>query len=370
MTKKAVITGVAALLLLGGATIYRFYFMRARNAVEDLIQRKKIINILIAGGNAESENKHSFYAVASINPQNNRIGVTFIPPSFRIRIDDDEYSRIDQVPAFNYNRIRHSLQMDLGLSIPFYIEIHAKGAARIIDLIEGVDLFLLDQSKEDAINSASTAYFDGGMVVNYINRVEQNSIYLKYDRILDVLLTLYGNREGLERFIRPDFVKEAMKSITTNLLPQEIMRIAEIVMNDGDLMFTVVPGVVKDGYYIMDDITLRIYQKEFISNLIVERSEREIDASIKIKILNATDVPGLARKMREGLIRDGLNVVEFGTASSLNLPRSVIVNRKASFGMIRRVAELTGINTICHVIDSTQLCNVMVLIGSDRNKQR
>ena len=65
MTKKAVITGVAALLLLGGATIYRFYFMRARNAVEDLIQRKKIINILIAGGNAESENKHSFYAVAT-----------------------------------------------------------------------------------------------------------------------------------------------------------------------------------------------------------------------------------------------------------------------------------------------------------------
>ena len=98
------------------------------------------------------------------------------------------------------------------------------------------------------------------------------------------------------------------------MLPQEVQRICELIFKNGDVMATVLPGFFKDGYYVMDDITFRIYEKEFLAQLIVDKSEKEIDSSIKMKIVNGTDVPGLARKMRESLIREGLNVVEFGTS--------------------------------------------------------
>jgi hypothetical protein len=144
-----------------------------------------------------------------------------------------------------------------------------------------------------------------------------------------------------------------------------MMKIGEIIFRDGDVMATVLPGFFKDGYYVMDDITFRIYEKEFLAQLIVDRSEKEIDASIKIKIVNGTDVPGLARKMRETMIREGLNVVEFGTSPYRKMGKSIIINRRANIAAVNRVAELTGIQSVYNVIDNTQLHNILIIIGED-----
>jgi hypothetical protein len=159
-----------------------------------------------------------------------------------------------------------------------------------------------------------------------------------------------------------------MKSVKTNLLPQEAMRIGQILYKDGDVMATILPGFFKDGYYVMDDITFRIYEKEFLAQLIVDRSEKEIDASIKIKIVNGTDVPGLARKMREKLIREGLNVVEFGTSPYRKMVKSVIINKRGNIAAVNRVADVTGIQSIYHNIDNTQLHNILIIIGEDFTK--
>jgi len=183
-----------------------------------------------------------------------------------------------------------------------------------------------------------------------------------------VIMTLYKDRERLERFNSIRFIGEMMKSVKTNLLPQEVMGICELIFKDGDVMATVLPGFFKDNYYTMDDITFRIYEKEFLALLIVDQSQKEIDASIKIKILNGTDTPGLARKMRESLIREGLNVVEFGTSPYRKMNKSVIINRRGNVAAVNRVAELTGIQNIYHIIDNTQLHNIMIILGEDLAK--
>ncbi|NCU32928.1 MAG: LytR family transcriptional regulator [Candidatus Moranbacteria bacterium] len=51
----------------------------------------------------------------------------------------------------------------------------------------------------------------------------------------------------------------------------------------------------------------------------------------KIKILNGTSVPGLARKLRNTLIKDGFNVVEFGTSAYPPMKETVIICRKSDF---------------------------------------
>ncbi|OHD64771.1 MAG: hypothetical protein A2176_10605 [Spirochaetes bacterium RBG_13_51_14] len=363
------IAGGVLLAVLVLLFIYYWHGVRTRNAVEELIRKKRIINILVAGSNSLKDHKHAFFSIVSINPENRRIGITFIPPAFKIRLDDGGHSaRINDVVVFNFNRLRYSIQKDLRLNIPFYAEIYATDVERIVNLIEGVDLFVLDQVRETPGIGFGVNYFDGRKVMRYINTAEQNSIYLKYDRILDVLMTLYRDRERLERFVGMEFMTEVMKSLKTNLLPQEALRIGEIIFNDGDVMATVMPGFFRDGYYVMDDITFRIYEKEFLAQLIVDRNERDIDSSIKIKILNGTDIPGLARKMRERLIREGLNVVEFGTSPYRRMNKSVIINKRASMAAVNRVAELTGIQSTYHIIDNTQLHNIMIIIGEDQTR--
>ena len=370
MTRRTFYIALAALLALVALLIYHCHGVRSRNAVDTLIQKKKIINILVAGSNRPNDHKHKFFAIVSINPENRRIGITFIPPAFKIRLDDDgdNCARIDEVVVFNFNRLRYSLQKDLRLNIPFYMELYASDVERIVNLIEGVDLFVLDQLKDAGGAGFGVSYFDGRKVDKYINTAEQNSIYLKYDRILDILMTLYRDRERLERFNTIEFISVMMKNIQTNMLPQEAQRIGELIFKDGDVMATVLPGFLNGGYYVIDDITFRIYEKEFLTQLIVDKSQKEIDSSIKIKIVNGTDVPGLARKMRESLIREGLNVVEFGTSPYRKMTKSVIINKRGNIAAVNRVAELTGIQNIYHVIDNTQLHNIMIIIGEDLAK--
>lgn len=370
MKRKVMIAATILLLMLVSLLVYYCHGVRTRNAVEKLIQKKKIINILVAGSNRDNDHKHKFFAIVSINPENNRVGITFIPPSFRIRLDDDgdHCARIDDVVVFNFNRLRYSLQKDLKLNIPFYAELYAPDVERLVNLMEGIELFALEQSRDPQGMNFGVNYLDGRKAMRYINAVDENSIYLKYDRILDVLMTLYKDRERLERFNKIEFIREMMKSVKTNLLPQEVMGICELIFKNGDVMATVVPGFFKDGYYSMDDITFRIYEKEFLALLIVDKSEKEIDSSIKVKILNGTDVPGLARKMRESLIREGLSVVEFGTSPYRKMNKSILVNRRGNVAAVNRVSELTGIQNMYHIIDNTQLHNILIILGEDLAK--
>ncbi|TFH42765.1 MAG: LytR family transcriptional regulator [Chrysiogenales bacterium] len=370
MKRRTLIIGAALLLVLMSVFLYRFCGMRARNAVEQLIQEKRIINILVAGSNKFRDHRHTFFAVVSINPDNRRIGITFIPPSFRIRLDDEgeKGARIDDMVVSDFDPIRTSLQKDLKLNIPFYVELYAQDVERIVDLLEGVDLFVMDSMKNDPAVGFGVNYFDGRRVVRYINSVEENSIFLKYDRILGLLMNMYKDREKYEHLIKSDLAGEIMKSMKTNLLPQEELRIAGIIFKDGDVMATVLPGIFREGFYRMDDITYRIYEKEFLELLIVDRSEKEIDSSIKIKILNGTDAPGLARKMRERLIREGMNVVEFGTSPYKKMKKSIIINRRGNIESARRVSDLTEIRNLFHVIDNTQLHNILIIIGEDMAK--
>ena len=87
--------------------------------------------------------------------------------------------------------------------------------------------------------------------------------------------------------------------------------------------------------------------------------------SIKVKILNGTNVPGLARKLRSVLIRDGINVVEFATSPFPKMNKTVVINQKGSIKHAIRISEIIGASKIYNVVDSTQLHSVLIIIGKD-----
>jgi len=60
-----------------------------RNVIDDIISMKDMINVLVAGRNVYNDNTFNFFALVTINPVNNNIGITFIPPDYRIMMNDD-----------------------------------------------------------------------------------------------------------------------------------------------------------------------------------------------------------------------------------------------------------------------------------------
>lgn len=368
MDKKIVrytIAGAAAVIVfLIAVFVYRY---ATRNAIEILVRNKKMINVLIEGNNVFNDDRHRFFAVLSVNVESKKIGITFIPPSYKIRLNrkGTSFKRIDELESGSFTRISESLGHDLKMYVPFYIELYSPDVKRIVDLIEGVDLFILDQAKSIPGAKIGLNYYDGEKVVEYINMVEGSSIFKKYDRIQDILYTLYYNRGNYKKFTGREFVLEAVKKIKTNLLDQEVLSLLKYMYDENELMCALLPGSVDErGYYIVDDIAYKLYEKEFLTKLVLGDAPDK-SASVKVKILNGTSVPGLAKKMRNILNREGLNVVEFGTSPYQFMDATVVINQNGDMSSVRRVAEITGTNKIYHIVDSMQLNSALIIIGKD-----
>ena len=98
MKKKIIILVVSSFIILLILLGYKQYISRTRNVIENLIENNQLINIMIAGSNVYNDRKHNLYAILSISPENGNIGITFIPPQYRICIDESKknYKRINE----------------------------------------------------------------------------------------------------------------------------------------------------------------------------------------------------------------------------------------------------------------------------------
>ncbi|MGL4369893.1 MAG: LCP family protein [Spirochaetota bacterium] len=365
--KKLKIIIISVLTVVVAVTGLYIYRLKTRNAVDLLSENKLLVNVLIAGTNVFNDNKHKFYCVVSINPENSRVGITFLPPSLKVDLSGDgDFVRLDEVDIGDFGKLSSFIYRTMKIRVPFYAVLYSPDVVRIVDLAEGINLYVLDQVKDIDGLRHGLNYLDGKKVSGYINYADDNSIFKRYDRIQDILFTLYYNRSEYQRFITADYMSEAMKTVKTNLLPHEAVSIGKIIMNEGDLMCTVLPGsVTPEGDFLMDEVAYKMYESGFLKKLVLKD---DTETNIKVKVLNASDVPGIAKKMRQLLVREGVSVVEFGTYPGLVLDESVIINQKGDIESVKKISEMTGITKIYHIIDSTQLHSVLFIAGKDLAK--
>lgn len=349
--------------------IYVSYRMKMsnRNAVDELISRKQMINVLIAGRNEYDMNLHKFFAIVSINPENNKIGITFLPPTLLVDIDgDDDPVKLEQIEMGKFGKLSKALEKSLKMKISFYMTIYAPDVIKTVDLIEGIELFILNPLNTFEGLTNGLNFFDGKKTMEYINRAEKNSIFRKYDRVQDILYSIYINKEKYKPYVNSDLIAIVLSNVKTNLFLQEITSLSDIVLKDGELLFTTLPGkVLPNGGYAIDEISYSIYEKRFLKKLVIEeKGER----NIKVKLLNATSIPGLAQKVRSILIREGINVVEFGNYSGENQDETIIINQKGDTQDVKFISKILGINKMYTITDNTELHNIMVIVGKDMEK--
>ncbi len=366
MKKRIIISSAILLLFILSLIGIYLYKIKTRNAVEKFIGKDLMINILIVGSNIYNENMHKFYAVLSIQPKTKKVGLLFIPPNFKVTLDEmrRSYCRIDQVDINDFTKLSSSLYRDLKLKIPFYMVLYSPDVERLVDLLGGLDLYVLDQVKDIYGIKYGVNYFDGVKASQYINSAEENSIFLKYDRIQDILLTVFSDRKDYMLYNNIEFLSEVIRTLKTNLMAQEIVTIADLLNDDkSDFICTTLPGTFSgNGYFYIDNVSKKIYEDEFLKRLFREDNS---ESPVKIKILNGTEVIGLAKKTRAFLVRRGIHVIEFGTSPFPLQENTVIINQKAEIGPAKKVADLLSIDKIYHIIDSTQLNNVLLIIGRD-----
>lgn len=367
--KKVLLVLTIILALIGFVFSIYYYKINTRNSIDVLVENKKMINILIAASNKYQDNKHDFYAVLSINPENSKVGMTFLPPELEIDLEEDgNVIPLKNVHMHDFEKLSAFLFKTIKIKIPFYVTLYAPDIVRTVDMLEGIDLYMFEDIENIKYNKMYLNYFDGEKIIKYINSVEENSIYKKYDRIQDILYTLYYQRKKFEKYVNFDFMYELTRTIekNTNILNQEFLSISKIIMKEGNLICTILPGQYSsEGNFYHDDIASKHYENHFLRWLVFNQ---ENDKNIKVKIMNGTNISGLARKVRNMLVREGVNVIEFGTSPYPKIDRTVIINQDGNMEASNRVSELIGINRIYHKTDNTQLHSVLIIIGKDMAK--
>ena len=88
-------------------------------------------------------------------------------------------------------------------------------------------------------------------------------------------------------------------------------------------------------------------------------------SSIKISVLNGTDIAGLARKTTEILRDKGFDVMEYGN-SQTKVEKTIVIDHYSSdmtYGKI--VGRSLGCRNITTNIDSSKIVTVTIIIGED-----
>lgn len=86
-------------------------------------------------------------------------------------------------------------------------------------------------------------------------------------------------------------------------------------------------------------------------------------AHIRVEVLNASHVSGLARRATFHLRDEGFDVVESGNAPSLR-DSTLVIDRTGHSDWARLVAHAMGGATVVTRLDSSRYVDVSVLIGS------
>jgi hypothetical protein len=85
---------------------------------------------------------------------------------------------------------------------------------------------------------------------------------------------------------------------------------------------------------------------------------------VRVEVLNAAGLPGVARDVTD-LLRDrGFDVVHYGNAS-VRRDSTAVLNRSGDHGSAARVAEALGIERLETAIDTTLYLEATVILGGD-----
>jgi hypothetical protein len=88
------------------------------------------------------------------------------------------------------------------------------------------------------------------------------------------------------------------------------------------------------------------------------------DVRVRVEVLNAGGVPGMASLAKDELRELGFDVVYFGNAASFDAEESEVIHRGTDPSYARAVAEALGIESVRSEPDSTLLLDVTVRLGA------
>jgi len=341
---------IVILLVVGVAlAIYTF----RTNPVEDALSGSRAINVLFV---IEDNKKPVSTFVLMYYPATRRAAIFDIPGELGLLIS--RINRVDRIDSiYDPSRIgsyENEIEKLLGIDINFSIVITKENLIPIVDLLEGVEIFI--PSAVSRRIGDELIMFPSGMT---ILDGDKAGVYATYslpdeDREIEIfrrqrffLSFLNRQIQMNERLKTPDIAKLHYSLFKTSMTRRTLMLLFdELVYMDTDRAnVQSVGGNLREvsGQMLIiphwDGNLVKEIVRQTLASLTREIEDHLAEMSLTVEVLNGTATNGLAGRTAEMLRGFGYDVISIANADRNDYDSTVIIHRSGDENLVRAFAD-------------------------------
>jgi polyisoprenyl-teichoic acid--peptidoglycan teichoic acid transferase len=347
---KSSILLIVIVAILAATLVFLFISMRS-DAVDQAMRSDRIINI---GFVIEREGKPASTQVFMFYPANARGALLDVPGETGLIIKS--LNRVDRIDAL-YDKRRPKPYMNeiaglLSAEIHYWIVLDERGLASIVDLLEGIELFVpapvSSAGPPAALLPPGASLFDGTKAAQYAfyrdPEESDSDAAARRQKLFQSLVRRLG--EKTEWLAKPATLAAVKRCMRTDLSDESLRRLLpELARLDADrLVLQRVTGTYKDvdGSRLLfphyDGELVRDIVKQTLNALANSDSTSPADKIFTIEILNGTAVQGLAKKAAEIFQSFGYDVVSVGNADRVDYDATRVLDRYSNAEAAKSIA--------------------------------
>ncbi|AEF80432.1 LCP family protein [Leadbettera azotonutricia] len=334
-------------LILFGGGIYAFFTLKS-DPLEELLTGDRVINTLFV---IERQGKPLSTYVLMYYPNTNRASVFDIPGAMGLILQ--KVNRVDRIDSvYDPRRIsdyEQEIEKLLGVDISFFYAVSIENLGKIVDLIEGVEIFIPSRvdifQDEPILFPSGLTRLDGDKARVYATYElpEENGELANFRRQRFFLGLLKRLGEQNETLKNPQVAQIYQSFIKTNMRERSRVRLFdEFARIDTDRVS--IQSVGGNPREVSGQTLIFPFWNGSLVKDIVRQSlaglVRPVEGSLServftVEILNGTTVIGLAGRTSELLQGFGYDIISIGNADSSDYERTLIIDRSGFQDMAR-----------------------------------
>lgn len=375
--RKRIKKEVIFLILIAGVMLITVLFIYSRvktDKITNLVDNKENLNVLIM---ITADNTLKYTELFLYNSYTRKGSLFDLPGNVgSVLAKVNKMGRIDSLfdsgkPTAYIKKIE-----DLtGLAIPFYMILDETELAGIIDLFDGVKLFI--PNPVEMLNKVNIVLLPSG---NAVLDGEKTIVFMDYkesgeadsegvsrrQRVFQALFTAVSEQNRLLDNRRVDNLLYSL--IETNLNKTALTALFK-EFNKFDSDKIVFQRVLGTNRTIGDEVLLFPYYegkllKETVVQTVASLANTEIQSNdtlhIKIDILNGTGQNGLAGRTSQIFKRFGYDIINLGNYSTNSLKQTIVVSRTMDSAAAEKIAKIIKCKNV-QFSNTVNISNVNIL---------
>lgn len=332
-----------------------FLLLRLRaDSLDEALKNDRILNIAIV---VEKAGKPAATEIFFYYPMNQRGALLDVPAETGLILKS--LNRVDRIDALydpgSPKAYLEEVSRLIDSPLPFYIILRESGLIELVDLLDGLPLFLPNPVDAQTpygriLLPSGSVVLDGSKISAFSSWSDPESPELerveRRQRLLQALIKRIGDRQ--EYVLSKTVFPEISRRMRTNIEPDALYRLVERLGGlDVDRLVT---QRITGNYRSVDGATLlfphydgslvKDIVKQTLNALVNADSFAVADKVFTIEILNGTTIRGLAGKTAEIFQSFGYEVGSVDNAESQDLARTIIYDRYSNGEAARTIGNV------------------------------